>query len=299
MASLWPHILQRNADSGVHPNLTAGAIAGISCGAAALFLGAVGLFIIYWHRLRDYDREENFYECKFGQGEPPGSISRTLTYTMDYKMGRHQEDDPGSSSAYSPEKPAYPFSPLSTCGSASAMPTHPAYIPRAVVRGTTTSSTRSIASPTPPLSQLPSPGMAVISASSKSRSDGAAIRKASFPPPYSGPGPQLQGSKPLHGRENTTISGPLAFPEYYQAPQPPLPTNRDRDRERLGGGEHEDGGGETNRQPFRNRVFSWEGEQQGQAKPARGKKKYKESRQSPGGNRHYAEIEIGRGSDIW
>ncbi|GAB1314082.1 hypothetical protein MFIFM68171_04292 [Madurella fahalii] len=337
MASLWSHILQRDANSGVHSDLTTGAIAGISCGAAALFLSALVLFIIYWRRLRGYDREDTFYSCNFNEREPPGGMPPTLTYTTDYKMDRYQEGDPGTSYTYSTEKPAYTISPPSTYGSASAMPTHPAYIPRAIVRGTPTPSTRSIASPTPLPPQFPSPG----TASSKSQPDEAAIpayinaaaaapvRRAFSPPPYSGSRPRTHDevkdmvlskavaqerepnsslarslsitprSKPLHGRENTTISGPLAFPEYYQAPLPPLPADGERTKWEEEEEEEQEGEGETDSRTFRNRVFSGQGEQQGQAKPERGRKRDKDSRHSSGGNRHYAEIEIGRGSDIW
>ncbi|KAH6854293.1 hypothetical protein B0I37DRAFT_361595 [Chaetomium sp. MPI-CAGE-AT-0009] len=157
MASAASLILPREGedDSG---NLTTGAIAGIACGAGALFLGAAALFVIYWRRQRRYDREDNSDGESFDEAGPRGVIGPAVTYTMDYKMDnpQHNEGDQGSSYTYSPEKASYPFSPMSASDTASAMPTHPAYIPRALVRGSSTPSNRSIATASPP-PPFPSP----------------------------------------------------------------------------------------------------------------------------------------------
>lgn len=166
MASPWPHILRRDGDSGTGSKLTAGVIAGISCGAAALFLGAVGLFILYWRRQRRYDRRDNFYRAGYDRPGPHREMAPAVTYTMDYKIDRQRrESNLGSSYTHSPEKPAYPFCPLGSADTASAMPTHPAYIPQAFIRAKSTPSNRSTVSPVPSTAQFPSPG----AASSKSQ----------------------------------------------------------------------------------------------------------------------------------
>ncbi|EAQ90694.1 predicted protein [Chaetomium globosum CBS 148.51] len=156
MASPASPILSRDAndDSGT---LTAGAIAGIACGAGALFLGAAALFVIYWRRQRRYDREDNSDSESFDEGGLRGNMAPAVTYTLDYKMDnpQHHEGEQASSYTYSPEKASYSFSPMSAPDAASAMPTHPAYIPRALVRGSSTPSNRSIATASPP--PFPSP----------------------------------------------------------------------------------------------------------------------------------------------
>ncbi|KAK4457139.1 hypothetical protein QBC42DRAFT_189309, partial [Cladorrhinum samala] len=137
---------QRDGDDTSKSSLSPGAIAGIACGSAALFLIAGVLFFIYWRRDRKFDGAENFYQRRLeGHSVQPGGdmMPNLVSYTMDHKMDspRHKELDGGSSYTYSPDKPAYPFSPLSVSegGASSAMPTHPAYIPRAFVRGVSSS----------------------------------------------------------------------------------------------------------------------------------------------------------------
>ncbi|SPQ21943.1 f288fc9a-7751-439c-bfb2-b040dd84201e [Thermothielavioides terrestris] len=197
MALAGSHILPRDSDSGSNGTLTTGAIAGIACGAGALFLGAAGLFIVYWRRQRQFDREDEYYENHFEGRGPPGSTAPAVTYTMDYKMDdpQHNEGDHGSSYTYSPEKASYPFSPLSALESASAMPTHPAYIPRALVRGRTTPSNRSVATASPP--PFPTPAFSSASTSnSKTQPDDAMIQAylnaatAAQPQPQPSPPPR-------------------------------------------------------------------------------------------------------------
>lgn len=435
MASTGSHSLRRDAESGTNGNLSTGAIAGIACGAAALFLGAAGLFLIYWRRQRQFDREDNSDQDSFDETRQPrpGAMPPPISYTMDYKMDnpQHHEGDQGSSYTYSPEKPSYPFTPKSNSDTASAMPIHPAYIPRALVRGSTTPSNRSTATTSPP--PYPSPPFPSSGSDSKTRPDDMVIQAflaaaaaqttttqpfqkedtwshtqesdssyssglpiqphprparqspiqvpilamppttgrtttttatTTQPPPPSGqwrkprayPPPRLnlaegttqksKTDKPLHGKENTTISGPLAFPQhYYAAPAngPPATTwsrqqhhddhDDDGGADDLFGGVGEEWGGEEtttttgsdSRRTFRSRVLtgsngngidggggsggwvggrgtrsSGEGQGQGQGQ-GEGKRhgRKRSDRNSGGGNRHYAEIEIGRGSDIW
>ncbi|KAK4113814.1 hypothetical protein N656DRAFT_797027 [Canariomyces notabilis] len=173
MAFWWAKVLQRDIDSSAHPGLTTGAIAGISCGAGALFLCAAALFIVYWRRQRRYNRADNFYQSRFDDFGPSGSMGPSVTYTTDYKLDQQQNEGEARHYTYSPEKQAHPFCLPSAHGSSSAMPTHPAYIPRALIRGAPPlQSSRSGLSHTPSPPQYPSPGMA----SSKSQPDDAVIQ---------------------------------------------------------------------------------------------------------------------------
>ncbi|KAK0719954.1 hypothetical protein B0H67DRAFT_643253 [Lasiosphaeris hirsuta] len=154
MAPAWSHLLHRDASlpgSGTASTATldTGAIAGISCAAGALFLGSVGLFVVYWRRQRRYDQAEEVYYPRAVEEKSPFSKASPV-YTMDYKVDPETSTNSGSPSAYtySPEVPA--SDPFPHGGLASAMPAHPAYIPRALVRGITPTMTSApSASPTP------------------------------------------------------------------------------------------------------------------------------------------------------
>lgn len=175
MPSAASPLLSRDAEDG-SGDLTAGAIAGIACGAGALFLGAAVLFIIYWRRQRRYDREDNSDSESFDDRGLRGDMGPAVTYTLDYKMDdpQHHEGEQGSSYTYSPEKASYSFSPMSAPDAASAMPTHPAYIPRALVRGSSTPSNRSIATASPP--PFPSPPFPSAGSHSKTQPPDAIIQ---------------------------------------------------------------------------------------------------------------------------
>ncbi|KAL2119475.1 hypothetical protein VTJ04DRAFT_6436 [Mycothermus thermophilus] len=345
MALLGSHVFPRDTEpSGSPSSLSTGAVAGIAGGAGGVFLAAAGLFFIYWRRQRQFDHEDTSDIEKSGDYTHHRHRQRhsrqqvplaapAVAYTMDYKS-----DDPqlyanpgtaGSSSTYtfSPEKNGYRLSPAaSPLDLASAMPTHPAYIPRAWVRGTSSPSSlglsMSTASPPPfysPPYQAPAaaaahkthPDDTVIqaflraangetspavqhpqnhqylsqpsairtrqgSASSSSSStapplpppkdqnpplqSGGGQRKRPIPPPLNlnpilsnqskiapsaaaavaaipptvAEGTILRlpgGSKPLPGREDTTISGPLAFPELHHHHRPRKRPRPSRKRE--------------------------------------------------------------------
>ncbi|KAK4242483.1 hypothetical protein C8A03DRAFT_29241 [Achaetomium macrosporum] len=397
MAPAGSHILPRESDSGSNGNLTTGAIAGIACGAGALFLGAGSLFLVYWRRQRRFDREDSLYEEALDERRPPGAMAPAVTYTLDYKMDdpHHHEGDHGSSYTYSPEKPSHPFSTLSVVETASAMPTHPAYIPRAFVRGSSTRggstpSNRSTATTSPP--PFPSPpypaswnsktqpddtmiqaylnvaaaaqgsaagstsgtqnhentpqesdsslsgGLPVQPHPSRTRqspthipavvipsftsplhsasSTDATSQSQRKPRAYLPPRLNLSGGgqqdKPLSGKENTTISGPLAFPQHYQGPPRGGSGwtredggDDDGDRDDAGAGTQSDG-----RRTFRSRALSGRNQGGGGGGDGRGEKgkerdkgkkhgRKRSDKRNSGGNRHYAEIEIGRDSDIW
>ncbi|KAL2136805.1 hypothetical protein VTI74DRAFT_1457 [Chaetomium olivicolor] len=394
MASEGTHavVAPRDGDSTGNGNLTTGAIAGIACGAGALFLGAAGLFLVYWRRQRQFDREDDERD-RFDESRLPGAMPPVVTYTMDYKMDdpQYHEGDQGSSYTYSPEKASYAFPPLGAAdAAASAMPTHPAYIPRALVRGAATPSNRSTATTSP--APFPSPPLGSSSTNPKNKADDtvflaylqAAQQQASShpqdtilragepgPPPEGGlpnhprplnpppthvpamavpsfttspphsasstdgaktnppPHHQRQPSQsqsaasgqrkpraflpprlklpfnsstttanPLPGKENTTISGPLAFPQHYQGPSPPGHGRSGWVRETDDDADGEDGGGtsDNRRWSFRGRVLTGEREKK---KGRRKSDRNSNGGAGGGGNRHYAEIEVGRGSDIW
>lgn len=131
MAPAWRVLVQRDGtstangsnstDEGVH--LSTGAIIGIACGAGALFLGSIILFIIYWRKQKRYDDEENYYSG----GGHFNTSSAAPVYTLDYKG-----DEPVMATPQTSHTGQSGFTPLVEM--ASAMPTHPAYIPRALVR---------------------------------------------------------------------------------------------------------------------------------------------------------------------
>ncbi|EAA32147.1 hypothetical protein GE21DRAFT_7723 [Neurospora crassa] len=137
----WTSLVRRDTKE----PLSTGAIVGIAVGAAALFLASAALFVLYYRRQRRYDAEDSEYyqyanSVQRGQhhmGRTFGPVPRRApTYTLDYKMdkqGGTGHSTPAQFSAdprtQNPESP-----PLDDM--ASAMPTHPAYLPKAVVRGT-------------------------------------------------------------------------------------------------------------------------------------------------------------------
>ncbi|KAK0619289.1 hypothetical protein B0T14DRAFT_204921 [Immersiella caudata] len=141
MAPTWSYVLPREGE--VVPSdptsstikLDTGAIAGIACAAGALFLGGIGLFLVYWRRQKSYDKGEEVIQRPVE--ENPFACTSPPAYTLDYKMSRASSTG-GSVSSYTyTSEPVRPdsFSPLG--GMVSAMPTHPAYIPKTLVRGST------------------------------------------------------------------------------------------------------------------------------------------------------------------
>ncbi|KAK0728219.1 hypothetical protein B0T26DRAFT_748469 [Lasiosphaeria miniovina] len=154
MAPTWSHLVLRDDTTTNSNALSTGAIAGIAAGAGTLLLSAAGLFIIYWRRQRAFDRMDAYYangpaisreDMNFATSGVP------VVYTMDYKL---DQDEGASVSAHTPDATTSPID-----MTAAAMPTHPAYIPRALVRGAS-SSRPSIASYdhqfSPPLPKAPS-----------------------------------------------------------------------------------------------------------------------------------------------
>jgi hypothetical protein len=165
--------------------LTTGAIVGIAVGAGLLLFGGLGLFCIYWRKQKKYEATEKRGGDFFGApGNGDGKDGGGGTYTPDPFLPpegmqmtsslRHLSGDgsgyyaPGhakgvsvSSAEYYDKTDGdgqhtnYNFDPRSTNrGPNGALPSHPAYIPRAASRHTPESSRNT---PTPPVdTQLPS-----------------------------------------------------------------------------------------------------------------------------------------------
>ncbi|AEO56131.1 hypothetical protein MYCTH_107095 [Thermothelomyces thermophilus ATCC 42464] len=205
-------VLPRDGEAGSAP-LTTGAIAGIACGAGALFLGATSLFIVYFRRQRRYAREDYSDSDSFDDTMPRRAMAPVVTYTMDYKIDNPQHHE-GSSYIYSPEQASYILSPQSTSDAASAMPTHPAYIPRALVRGSSTPSNRSVSttSPPPPFLSLSPPYPPSISHSSKIQPDDSMIGAYLAAAAQAGPQAQSQDSPPEESDAASSSSGPAIRP---------------------------------------------------------------------------------------
>ena len=139
-----PRVLPRDSESG-GKSLSSGAIAGIAIGAGALFVGAIALLYWHWRRQLWFDQEETSSRDSYDEPMSPSAIPSKVAYTLDYKMDQqnHGGGDQESSYTYSPENIIYTVSPLGAPPVPSAMPTHPTYIPRALVRGSTSPSHRS------------------------------------------------------------------------------------------------------------------------------------------------------------
>ncbi|KAK0635503.1 hypothetical protein B0T17DRAFT_46213 [Bombardia bombarda] len=120
-----PACFPRSSNSTAASPMSTGTIVGISFAAAALFICAFCLFFIYWRRQRRLDaRDDEFYQAGEDDGQ---NTAPPPMYTLDHKGSSYY--------IYSSEtaKISKSLSPMSEM--ASAMPAHPAYIPRAVVRG--------------------------------------------------------------------------------------------------------------------------------------------------------------------
>ena len=138
-------------------HLSAGAITGIAVGAAVLFLVGVALLILYYCRQRRYNKEDRARRASYASflGYPayplyPGENTEIAlqgpSYTLDYKSPTqdHEVVDGGSETSYDkasgappPGQPSVHSRQLSReelQKSPSAMPIHPAYVPRATMR---------------------------------------------------------------------------------------------------------------------------------------------------------------------
>ncbi|KAK5660137.1 hypothetical protein OQA88_13606 [Cercophora sp. LCS_1] len=219
------------------PRLDTGAIAGIACAVGALLLGAIGLFIIYWRRQKQYEREDRIYHRRPIEENPLAASSPPI-YTHDYKMKLDSTVDGSASSyAYSAEFPK--DSPFSGSDSVSAMPTHHAYIPRALVRpsaSTTLSSTpestprsqMSLQPPPPPRALRKSRPDDIVMQAYLRAADGERVPSEVFrfaaPPAAPPPAPQMIPSSSLPLRN---LTAPAPNPRRAQ-PTLTIDTGHDR-----------------------------------------------------------------------
>ncbi|KAK1835971.1 hypothetical protein QBC39DRAFT_249028, partial [Podospora conica] len=146
MAPVRISIVPRDTTSPDPPKLDTGAIIGIACGTGALFLGSFVLFFIYWRRTRQSELEDAAPYSPHDLEENPFAASSPPAFTLDYKQS---EKHPPASYSVPPELLKTDTRRLSPVGGfVSAMPTHPAYIPRTVIRGSTPQPTRSLTTTT-------------------------------------------------------------------------------------------------------------------------------------------------------
>lgn len=138
-------------------HLSAGAITGIAVGAAVLLLVGVALLLLYYCRQRRYNKEDRARRASYASylGYPaypvyPGENTdiplQGPSYTLDYKSPTqdHEVVDGGSETSYDRASGAPPQRQPSVHSrqlsreelqkSPSAMPIHPAYVPRAMMR---------------------------------------------------------------------------------------------------------------------------------------------------------------------
>ncbi|KAK0652932.1 hypothetical protein B0T16DRAFT_455253 [Cercophora newfieldiana] len=119
MAPTWSYIIPREGEAvpsdsaSSTTKLDTGAIAGIACAAGALFLGGIGLFLVYWRREKRFDKPEEV--CERPVEENPFATTSPPVYTLDYKADRASSTTGGSVSSYTyNSEPVRPdsFSPL-------------------------------------------------------------------------------------------------------------------------------------------------------------------------------------------
>lgn len=168
MASVRISIVQRDTPSPDRPKLDTGAIIGIACGTGALFLGSFVLFFIYWRRTRRCELEDTYEPHDLD--ENPFAASSPPAFTLDYK----QSDEKHAAVSYPVSPSLLPtdarrLSPVG--GLVSAMPTHPAYIPRTIIRGSTPQPTRTLTPTTEePESLTPRSQTSLLPAPARARS---------------------------------------------------------------------------------------------------------------------------------
>lgn len=138
----WTPLVRRDTKG----PLSTGAIAGIAVGAAVLFLASAALFVVYYRRQRRYNAEDSeYYQYSDSVQRGQHNTGRTFvavprrapTYTLDYKMDNQVGTGQSTPAQFSADPRAQNPETPPLDDMASAMPTHPAYLPKAVVRGTT------------------------------------------------------------------------------------------------------------------------------------------------------------------
>lgn len=172
---------RRRALAGSSP-LSTGAIVGLALGVAFLFLAAASLFVLYWRRMKHHADEQLWHDCPYPM--PTDTHTRRLAYTMDHKSppfdrSMHSPETASPTTVQSP--PASPEFNESLQHIPSAMPTHPAYVPRAVVRQNTSS--RAVSSGAASSSGALSAGAVAVLAAHRQPLEHHSYQQAPYPEP--------------------------------------------------------------------------------------------------------------------
>ncbi|KAH8664185.1 hypothetical protein BX600DRAFT_512247 [Xylariales sp. PMI_506] len=225
--------------------ITTGAIVGIAIGAALLFLGGSALFIVYHRKQKKlYDHDVNSgYDSRGGSKSisPPiqGGFNASegkQAYTLsDYELRAQQQY---SNAEYYDKieeeimtrRPNYTFDPNNPgSGPQGALPTHPAYIPRAMSRNSNRSTTPQ---PTPPVKSNKPDSYALQTY--LAAAEEAAALKLPPPPPLGAPGgPKSVSREPSPSGQDFVLSAPPPRKDSLKGstrannpPPPPPPAHR-------------------------------------------------------------------------
>ncbi|KAF7561285.1 hypothetical protein G7046_g2841 [Stylonectria norvegica] len=129
--------------------MTTGTIVGIAVGVGLFILGGIALFIVYWRRQKSEDRRQKAYQIESQSTTPdpflPSDGAKMSQPMNSYRDHPHNDKAPSymSTGEYydkleediRPGRINYAFDPrASSHGPNSAIPTHEAYLPRAVSR---------------------------------------------------------------------------------------------------------------------------------------------------------------------
>ena len=234
--------------------MTTGTIVGIAVGTGLLFLGGLALFFVYWRKQQRYKREDSGSPDPYDKPLRSGSSSITATnsgtvphYTLDYKSEPpsyelQQQQQP------QPQPPAHIVSHFSSNAdyyddlenqnrgrplpqnqpaeitsvshhANSALPTHPAYVPRGYIGGRPSRNSSPNQRPRPKSNKPDSYAIQVyLNAQEDSK----------IPPPPPNP-PQTRSTKPIPvaASRASQFAGPPAVstsePAPAPAPAPPPP----------------------------------------------------------------------------
>jgi hypothetical protein len=128
--------------------MSLGAVVGIVVGIAVLFLAGAALFILYWRRQRRFREEDLIRQGQYANYNHSSTFTVAPYYTRDYKKdgsddcgyrpANYGDYDINGSAEITSLPPSYATEYQLANDSVSALPIHPAYIPRAMMprRGT-------------------------------------------------------------------------------------------------------------------------------------------------------------------
>ena len=220
-----------SSQGNTHKTLAVGTIVGIAIAAALLVLVGATLFLVYWRRQRRFDREDEIR--RGGRDDMYRPYTGASSITTAGNRGPYLSEDPKdalfasqvvvNNGMYSKpgttfqchQQPGVYDGPPGYTASDSAIPAHPAYIPRALMRkkSTATVSTTTQVPPNPVYTpstiggQPPTPPTAPDASSSSTHS----------PDPRTRFHPAQVSLPPSHE------ASPMPSPPLLTPPEPPLP----------------------------------------------------------------------------